>query len=92
MRLKDNTHINQITVTQVSTSTTIILLGFKSYIIHLSCIKDSTFDFIDTDSNSQPLSDPKVKRFTFKSFSFLDSNTPIYIHAVVKVCSVSNSR
>lgn len=66
--------------------------GNLSYdLVKEGCIKDSTFRYIDTDSNSQPLSDPKVKRFTFKSFNFLESTIAIYIHAVVKVCSVSNS-
>ena len=63
-----------------------------SYVIYHSCIEDSTFTFIDKDSNSQLLSDPKIKRFTFKSFNFLDSQTAIYVHAIVKVCSVSDSR
>ncbi|XP_063676930.1 ZP domain-containing protein-like [Bolinopsis microptera] len=66
--------------------------GNLSYdLVKEGCIVDSTFKFIETDSNLQPHSDPKSKRFIFKAFSFLDSQTPIYIHAVIKVCSFSDN-
>ena len=60
--------------------------GNLSYdLVKEGCIVDSTLKFIETDS------DPKSKRFIFKAFSFLDSQTPIYIHAVIKVCSLSDN-
>ena len=64
--------------------------GSLSYdLVREGCIEDSTFKFINTDSDSLPLS--KFKRFTFKAFSFLNHPSEVYIHAVVKVCRISDN-
>ena len=48
------------------------------------CIVDSTFRFIDEDS------DKKTRKFTLKAFHFMNTKSVVYLHAFVRVCNSSN--
>jgi len=54
------------------------------YIVENGCKRDSTFSYID--GGEPDGGDPKKKQFTLKAFSFLESETPVYIHTTVKIC------
>ena len=57
----------------------------------LRCIEDSTTELVVENKDGTAL-DPKTKRLNFQAFNFLNSESAVYIHAVLKVCVKDDDR